>query len=231
MTARRVVLVRHGETAWNREGRFQGQTDIPLSDVGRGQARALRARLETGAYAHLFDDALTAVVTSDLRRAYETAELAFGRSGRTLHVRPALREFCYGVFEGLTRLEIDERFPGAMNAWMQGDRATALQGGESRAQVHERTHAAVNAFLAEVPHRNVVVVAHGGVMRQLLSSCFGDGRGTHPAGSAAEGPRGSIDRGEPRNLSFANTAMHVVRVEPTAPTDGGAATWTYGGQI
>src|SRR5438045_3308950 len=132
---RTLLLVRHGETAWNREGRFQGHTDVPLNDLGRSQARALRARLEAGAHAYLFDDQHTAVVTSDLRRAYETAEIAFGLPGRTLHVRRELREFCYGVFEGFTRTEIDERFPGAMAAWLSGDRAAA-EGGESRTAVH-----------------------------------------------------------------------------------------------
>lgn len=201
---RTLVLVRHGETAWNREGRFQGHQDIPLSELGRAQARALRARLEVPAHAHLFDDALTAVVTSDLRRAHETAEIAFGGAGRTLHVRTGLREFCYGVFEGLTRHEIDERFPGVMAAWLHGDQAFAIAGGESRAAVQARSRAAVHAVLAEVPQRYVVVVCHGGVMRQLLSACFGD-------------------RGEPWNLSFANTATHVVRVE--------APSWSYDGSI
>jgi broad specificity phosphatase PhoE len=201
---RTLVLVRHGETAWNREGRFQGHQDIPLSELGRAQSRALRVRLAAPAYAHLFDDAHTAIVTSDLRRARETAEIAFGGAGRTLHVRRELREFCYGVFEGLTRREIDERFPGAMDAWIHGDHAFAVDGGESRAAVHARAHAAVNAFLAEVPQRWVVVVGHGGVMRQLLSACFGE-------------------RGDGWNLSFANTASHVVRIE--------LAGWAYGGQL
>ena len=146
----------------------------------------------------------TAVVTSDLRRAHETAEIAFGGAGRTLHVRRELREFCYGVFEGCTRSEIDERFPGAWAAWLSGDRSTAVQGGESRAAVHQRAHTAIQALLAEVPHRYLVVVGHGGVMRQLLTSCF-------------------AQRSEPRKLSFTNTSMHAIRVEP--------APWSYGGQI
>lgn len=200
---RTLVLVRHGETAWNREGRFQGHTDIALSDLGRAQARALRARLEA-AHGYLFDDAQTAILTSDLRRAYETADIAFSAPGRTLHVRRDLREFCYGVFEGLTRREIDERFPGAMAAWLTGDRSYAVDGGESRAQVHARVHAAVRGFLREAPQRHVVIVAHGGVMRQLLSACFGDDS-------------------EPRGLGFGNTATHVIRVDPE--------TWLYIGQL
>lgn len=200
---RTLVLVRHGETAWNREGRFQGHIDVELSDLGRAQARALRARLEA-AHPHLFDDGHTALLTSDLRRARETAEIAFGGGGRALHVRRELREFCYGVFEGLTRREIDERFPGAMAAWLDGDRAFAVEGGESRAQVHARVHAAVEGFLAEAPQRHVVVVAHGGVMRQLLSACF-------------------ADTGELRGLSFGNTAAHVIQVD--------LRVWSYHGQL
>ena len=200
--SRTLLLVRHGETAWNREGRFQGHADIPLSDVGRSQARALRARL--AAHEHLFDDAHTAVLTSDLLRAHQTAEIAFGVEGRTLHVRRELREFCYGVFEGLTRREIDERFPGAMGRWLTGDRTFAVDGGESRATVHDRARAAIVAFLEAVPHPHVVVVAHGGVMRQLIAACF-------------------AERSDPRGLSFGNTAAHLVKVEPTA--------WSYGGAL
>jgi broad specificity phosphatase PhoE len=120
-------------------------------------------------------------------------------------VRRELREFCYGVFEGFTRTEIDERFPGAMAAWIRGDRAAAVQGGgESRTAVYERAYAAIRAVLAELPQRHLVVVGHGGVMRQLLSSCF-------------------AERSEPRNLSFTNTAVHAIHVEP--------APWSYRGQI
>jgi broad specificity phosphatase PhoE len=200
---RTLVLVRHGETAWNREGRFQGHADVPLSDVGRSQARALRVRLEA-AHPHLFDDAHTAILTSDLSRAHETAEIAFGGGGRVLHVRRELREFSYGVFEGLTRREIDERFPGEMAGWLEGDRTFAMQGGESRAQVHARAHAVVQSFLAEAPQRHVVIVAHGGVLRQLLSACF-------------------AEAGEPRGLSFGNTATHVIHVDPRM--------WSYLGQL
>lgn len=201
---RTLLLVRHGETEWNRVGRFQGQLDIPLNDAGRAQARALRIRLEAAEHAHLFDDAHTAVVTSDLCRAHETAEIVFGRAGRTLYIRRELRELCYGVFEGLTRREIDERFPGALTSWVQGDRAFAIDGGESRAALHARVHDAVTGFLAAVPHRCVAVVAHGGVMRQLLTVCISD-------------------RERLRALDFGNTAAHVVHVDPPA--------WSYAGQL
>jgi broad specificity phosphatase PhoE len=201
---RTLLLVRHGETEWNKDGRFQGQRDIPLSELGRAQARALRARLDVAEHAHLFDPAHTAVMSSDLRRAHETAEIAFGVAGRALHVHRDLREFHYGVFEGLTRHEIEARYPGVLAAWAQGDRTRALEGGESRAAVHARAHAAVRGLLAEVGQPCVVIVAHGGVMRQLLSACFEGG-------------------GEPRALSMANTVAHQVRIEDAA--------WSYVAQL
>jgi broad specificity phosphatase PhoE len=201
---RTLLLVRHGETEWNKEGRFQGQRDIPLSEPGRAQARALRARLDVAEHAHLFDPAHTAVVSSDLRRAHETAEIAFGVAGRALHVRRDLREFHYGVLEGLTRREVDERFPDVLAAWLHGDRSRAIEGGESRAAVHARAHAAVSGFLREVSQPCVVIVGHGGVMRQLLAACF-------------EG------RDEPWTLSMANTVAHLVRVERSS--------WSYVAQL
>ena len=96
------------------------------------------------------------------------------------------------------------RFPGARAAWQQGDESFAIEGGESRAAVYARVHAAVREMLAAVPQRTVVVVAHGGVMRQLLSTCFG--------------PHDDL-----RHLSFANTATHIIRVDQPA--------WSYAGQL
>ncbi len=202
-TKRSVFLVRHGETEWNREGRFQGQSDIPLSDVGREQARALRARLSAIAErASLFDGAETAVVSSDLSRAVETATLGFGVPGREHQVDAALREFRYGIFEGLTRADIDTRFPGQMLTWSRGNRHYAMDGGESRAHVFTRAHAAVTRALAAFPHRQLVVVAHGGVIRQLLFACFGD------EALMAE-----------QNLNYANAATHLIEVD--------GANWAY----
>ena len=91
-----------------------------------------------------------------------------------------------------------------MTAWRNADRSYAIEGGESRGALHDRVHAAVTSFLASAPHAHVVVVAHGGVMRQLLKPCF-------------------VDREELRRLDFGNTATHVVRIDPPA--------WSYAGQL
>lgn len=173
MGARRtVVLVRHGETLWNREGRYQGQTDVPLSDVGRAQARALRERL--AAHAHLFCPRTTEVIASDLARAWETAEIAFGVAGRVVHRDPELRECRYGIFEGRTREEIEARWPDLFAEWCKGTAHVRTPGGETREEVRARTRAATLRHLARArEHAYLVAVVHGGVMRQLAPEAEG----------------------------------------------------------
>jgi broad specificity phosphatase PhoE len=199
LIARTLVLVRHGVTHYNLERRFQGQTDIPLSDEGREEARALRARLANLAdLAHLFDDGRTLVASSDLKRAHETAELAFGVPGRAIATDARLRELSFGVFEGLTRDEIDARYPEMMAAWVNGDDTIAIEGGETRAQARARGLASIFDLTqrATDAQDHVVVVTHGGLMRQVIRACFEDGA-------------------EPWRISYHNTATHLIRIEGT----------------
>src|SRR4051812_22200365 len=108
---RRILLARHGETAWNVARRLQGHADIPLDEVGRDQARALAARLG--------DAGITAVWTSDLVRARETGAIVAGALALPApSVDPELRERYYGIFEGLTRDECLARDRDAWNAWV-----------------------------------------------------------------------------------------------------------------
>src|SRR5215211_8136133 len=100
-----ILLARHGETDWNREGRFQGWADPPLNDAGRAQAQALAERLREMPF--------DAVYASDLRRAFETAEIVAASHGVPVTPDPGLREVDIGSWSGLTRAEIEERFPGA----------------------------------------------------------------------------------------------------------------------
>ena len=197
--------MRHGETSWNVEGRYQGHSDVPLSSAGREQARSLRLRLEAMTEGrHLFDPRRTAVLSSDLARARETCELAFGAPGRAIQLDTRLREIGFGVFEGLTRDEIDARHPEQLAAWQTGDLDFAVALGESRRDTRARARAAILAQLARAPHEHVVVVTHGGVLRQLLSLCFDDGDA-------------------PLGLSYGNTVMHRVHVD-----DG---VWSYDREI
>jgi probable phosphoglycerate mutase len=161
-----VVLWRHGQTSWNLEGRFQGQTDIELDQVGRDQAADSAARL-----ASLQPDA---VVSSDLRRATATASALARLVGRDVVVDARLRESHGGDWQGLTGSEIRGRFSGEFDAWLRGEDVRASGGGETRSEVARRTSAAVRDALAPLPAgATLVVVTHGGAARTAIGTLLG----------------------------------------------------------
>ena len=144
-----LLLVRHGETDWNAEGRLQGQTDTPLNDYGRRQARALAEQLDGRPF-----DALYA---SDLSRARETAEIIAARLGLPVELDPDLREKNWGSWEGLTTTERD---------------AVEFVG-ESTEAHRERTLAALHRIAALHPDGSVLVVTHGGSIRRVQAAATG----------------------------------------------------------
>lgn len=144
----RILLVRHGQSVWNADGRWQGQADPPLSELGEEQAvAAARAvGLVEGIYA------------SDLARAWHTAELVAARLGADVAIDPRLRERHAGDWEGRTRAEIDEGWPG----YLETGRRPA--GYEPDGSVLERVLAALDA-IAAAHDGDVLVITHGGVVR------------------------------------------------------------------
>lgn len=159
----RVLLVRHGETPWNRDGRLQGWAPVPLSDRGREQARAVGAAL-----ADRYD--VDAVTASDLRRARETAELAAEPLGVTPAFDSDWRERHLGVLQGLTYQAIDERHP-EYSLSQVGEAAVDARpdGGESLADLRKRVLDAWDRLLAGAdPDETHVVVTHGGPLYLLL---------------------------------------------------------------
>jgi probable phosphoglycerate mutase len=156
-----IVFIRHGETDWNRELRFQGQRDIPMNDVGRRQAlrngRAVAGILRSDSWR---------LVTSPLGRAVETMRLvlhAAGEHDRKFEIDPVLREANYGSWEGLTLLEIGEKFPEAARRREADKWGYVPPNGESYGMLSDR----VARWLATL-HGPTFVVAHGGVLRALL---------------------------------------------------------------
>jgi probable phosphoglycerate mutase len=149
MTKSTILLVRHGETDWNAAGRLQGQTDTPLNDLGRRQAAALADRLSA--------DSVTAIYTSDLLRARETADIVRGRLGLPVAVEPALRERNWGSWEGLTPTE----------------RAGVAFQGETAEEHRQRTLTAVRRIAERHPGERVLVVTHGGSMRRVQAAVLG----------------------------------------------------------
>ncbi|WP_066587595.1 histidine phosphatase family protein [Cellulomonas timonensis] len=166
MTAGRVLLWRHGRTAHNASGRLQGQVDIPLDDVGRWQAHTAAAAL-TARYRP------TLIVSSDLSRARATAEALAEQAGLDLVLDPRVRERSFGDWEGMTSLEIAERWPADHAAWAQGGEPHR-PGGESRADVAQRMHEAVVEHAAGLDAGDtLVVVTHGAAISLAVGALLG----------------------------------------------------------
>jgi broad specificity phosphatase PhoE len=158
-----LLLVRHGETAWNAEQRFQGHADPPLNDVGREQARALADELAA--------EQLDAIYTSDLRRASETAEIVAARLGIEVIRRRELREIDVGDWQGLTWEEIEEQYPDGRSRWEE--HGHGWEGGETYEQLRERVVAALWEIAASHPGGRVLVVGHGGTIRSVRAHVEG----------------------------------------------------------
>ena len=162
----RLVIWRHGRTEWNAAGRFQGQLDPPLDDVGRRQAAQAASYL-----ACELPSEGTVVVSSDLSRATETAIALTDVLGVPLRIDPRLREHGLGCWEGLTRDEVARLYPDQYADWVAG-RPVRDRGGEEAAHVGERALAA----LVDLPRGAVaVVVTHGGTAGRLLEALLGLG--------------------------------------------------------
>jgi probable phosphoglycerate mutase len=192
----RLLLWRHGRTEWNATGRFQGQLDPPLDEVGRNQAIL--------AAPHLVAAGLTregtVVVSSDLSRAAETARTLTTLLDVPLRLDARLREHGMGCWEGLTRAEVGERYPEQLADWMAG-RPIRGRGGEEPAEVAERALAA----LAELPPAEIaVVVSHGGTAGRLVERLLGIG----PEHRRVLGPLGNCAWSE---LTFQGERWRLIR--------------------
>lgn len=151
------LLIRHGETDYNRELRFQGHVDVPLNATGRGQAERLAA--------HLAGEPLDVVVCSDLQRARDTAAPLLARRA-TLPSRldAAWREQAFGALEGLVVTDVRERHPEMWAAWSRHEADTAPPGGESYRAFHARVLAALHALAVAHPGARIAVFTHGGAL-------------------------------------------------------------------
>jgi len=152
----RIVAIRHGQTAWNAEFRLQGQIDIPLDRVGLRQAATLADALR--------DEGLSAVIASDLGRAWQTAQALAGPLGLPLRADPGLRERCFGVLEGQTRQQIDQQSPDLARRWHSREPDFAPEGAESLRVFYARTIAAVDRLVAAHAGGTIALVSHGGVL-------------------------------------------------------------------
>jgi len=147
-----IILCRHGETDWNRQGRYQGRTDVPLNARGREQARELACRLAR--------ERIDVVYSSTLERAYETARAIAQVHGLDVRRDPRLDEIDQGSWEGLRRDEIALRHPAELEAWQHHPIDLRLPGGETLEEVRVRVRAALDDMMLLHEGKVICLVAH-----------------------------------------------------------------------
>ena len=158
-----ILLARHGETDWNRNSRFQGHADPPLNELGRGQAAELATNLA--------GEQLAAVYSSPLQRALETAEIVAEPHGLDATAVEGLREVDVGSWQGLTRDEVEHRFPQQFHRWL--DYGRGWDDGETYEEMGERVVATLRELAACREGERIVAVTHGGPIRAALARAEG----------------------------------------------------------
>ncbi|MCC7450910.1 MAG: histidine phosphatase family protein [Anaerolineae bacterium] len=163
--ATRVYLVRHGSTLLTQENRFAGETNVPLADEGRQQAHRLAMRLAK--------EPIIVVYASPLDRTLETARILAEPHRLDVIPQDSLREMSYGRWEGLTRAEVETRYPDEYAAWEEDPYTFAPEGGETGLTVTARALPGLLSIVKNHPDGHVLVVAHKAIIRLLLSSILG----------------------------------------------------------
>jgi len=157
----KVILVRHGETSWNQDGKFLGHSNPGLNERGISQARAVAGLL--------FSEDIDLIFSSDLRRAIETSQIIARTHKLPVIVTPFLREINFGVWEGLTFVEIEKHYPVLLSKWMKDPFKVRIPRGETAEDVRYRVIEAWNFLALKASgEKTVVIVAHGGPLRLLL---------------------------------------------------------------
>lgn len=155
-----LIVVRHGETIWNERELIQGHLDTDLSPLGIRQAEAIAERLT--------EKKVTAIYSSDLKRAYKTAECLADKTGHKIITDSRLRERCLGIFQGFTMDEVERKYPVEFNLYKTAGPDHIVPEGESRRQQFERSIECIKEIVERHPDECVVVVAHGGVLNGLF---------------------------------------------------------------
>lgn len=189
-----LILIRHGETDWNRELRFQGQVDVPLNATGHEQARRLARRLAGTPVQQLYQ--------SDLQRTRETAEPVARQLVLTGVNEVALREQHFGRVDGMRVGDIQQQYPEDWASWLTFNEHYAIPGGETTRQFHARVMEAVWRIVASHPQQTVLVVTHGGVLDMIYRTARALG---------LNGPRQSeIPNAGLNRVRFEGDAIHIL---------------------
>lgn len=161
----KLLLVRHGQTLWNHTARYQGHSDIELSDTGRTQAKLLAGRLA--------NEEIQAVYASDLKRALETASIIAEPHGLAVQALPELRELNFGAWEGLTFEEIKTRYSDIADNWHASPGLVRIPEGESFQELTVRANSAVASLIKKHDPATIAVVTHGGTIRAIICALLG----------------------------------------------------------
>lgn len=192
MHCTRIVAIRHGETAWNRDTRIQGQIDIPLNDTGHWQARRTAEALR--------GEDVAAIYASDLSRAHQTASAIGQALDLPVQRHAGLRERCFGIFQGRTWAELEASHPDVALAWRRRVPDFAPEGGESLLTLRERVEQTFAELAARHLGEQIVVVAHGGVLDILYRAAT------------------RMDLQAPRTWALANASINRVLWSPEGPS-------------
>ncbi|HYL17834.1 MAG TPA: histidine phosphatase family protein [Burkholderiales bacterium] len=187
MSTTEFIVVRHGETAWNAEGRIQGHLDSPLNEEGLAQALLLGDRLARESFSQLY--------SSDLGRALQTVQPIADRSGLRVTRDVQLRERHLGIFQGLTGIECEHRSPESYARFKARDPEHVIPEGESIRQVFERVSRVFTGLLLRHAGERVVVVTHGGILDALYRFV------------------NQVPLGKPRDFSIFNASINIVRCD------------------
>lgn len=160
----KVIFIRHGQTEWNVTGRYQGQSDVKLTEEGKTQAEKLADNFPVAK--------VDAIYASDLCRAMVTAETIADKFGLKVQAEPAFRELSFGDWEGLTYQQIVDKWEEAMANFLQHPDILEIPGGESFPAVQQRAMKRLNELIEKHEGQTIVVVAHGAVLRTMLTAAL-----------------------------------------------------------
>jgi len=160
----KVIFIRHGQTEWNVTGRYQGQSDVELTEEGRQQALKLAEYFPV--------EKIDGIYASDLRRAMVTAETIAQKFGLPVQAEPAFRELSFGQWEGLTYQQIVANWEDAMANFMQHPDIMEIPGGETFPEVQQRALQRLQELIRKHDGQTIVVVAHGAVLRTILTAAL-----------------------------------------------------------
>ncbi len=163
----RVIFVRHGQTSWNQEGKYQGHSDISLNERGIKQGNLVAKRLA--------NEKINAIYSSDLLRAQQTAEAIADYHGLPVIMKPEFREINFGIWEGLTYQDIMAEWSEILTAMYSNPGEIGPPQGESFQAVKKRVTHALQECVKEHQEQTIVLVSHGGTMRVLLCAALGVG--------------------------------------------------------